>query len=49
MGTLVGLAIAYEAALFVAHDFDPDYSHIDRCLDRGGVWNYAERACEHQR
>jgi len=38
----------YLAALFVAHGFNRDFLAIDSCLDFGGRWNYATRACEHE-
>jgi hypothetical protein len=37
--------LAYEAFLFWAHDFDPDYNKIDECLDRGGIWDCENRTC----
>ena len=40
--------IAYEAFLFYAHDFSPDYKSIDRCLDSGGRWDYENRVCIHE-
>jgi hypothetical protein len=40
---------AYSMALFVAHDFNPDFLSIDGCLDAGGQWNYERRACEGDR
>lgn len=40
--------VAYEAFLFVAHDFSPDYSEIDSCLDAGGKWDYETRVCRSQ-
>lgn len=45
-GTAAGIFLAYEAFLFAAHDFNPDYSLIDQCLDQGGAWNYMESTCE---
>lgn len=47
LGILAGIVVAYEAALFVVHDFSWDYSSIDRCFDRGGAWSYSERTCRH--
>jgi len=48
-GLLVVAFAAYETALFVAHDFNPDYSAIDGCLDSGGSWDYSNRICNGRR
>ena len=40
------LTLAYVSLLFVLHGGDIDFLNIDRCLDRGGRWNYESRACE---
>lgn len=46
----VGAALAYEFMLFAwVYDWNPDYSSIDRCLDRGGRWVYESRQCEGSR
>ena len=39
------IVLAYEVFLFWAHDFNPDYGLIDRCLDGGGCWDYQDRIC----
>ncbi len=41
------LFLSYEVFLFYAHDFNLDYMKIDRCLDRGGRWNYETNECEY--
>ena len=50
IATSIGLLIlspflAYEVFLFCIHEFNPDYNKIDRCLDRGGKWDYENRIC----
>lgn len=45
IGLIVVALLLYLGALFVLHDYNPDFLAIDRCLDRGGVWDYAGRAC----
>jgi hypothetical protein len=44
---LLLIPLLYFGALFVAHDFNPDFLAIDACLDSGGRWNYNTRVCEH--
>jgi hypothetical protein len=44
---LLAILLVYLLALFVAHDFNPDFLAIDSCLDSGGRWNYTTRTCEH--
>ena len=39
------LVVTYELFLFAVHGFSLDYRSIDRCLDSGGSWNYAEHMC----
>jgi len=46
LGFAVALNLAYLLVLFVLYDFSPDFLSIDKCLDRGGRWNYGQRACE---
>ena len=47
-GAIAFCAVLYFALLFVAHDFDPDFLSIDRCLDSGGRWNSEGRVCERE-
>ncbi len=42
------LAAFYIGALYMAHDFNPDFMKIDSCLDSGGRWNYETRSCDHE-
>jgi hypothetical protein len=44
--TLCILYIPYTTALWVVHDFNPDFREIDSCLDGGGRWNYESAECE---
>jgi hypothetical protein len=37
--------IIYGVGLFIAHKGNPHFIKIDRCLDRGGTWNYTENYC----
>ena len=37
--------IAYEAFLFWAYDFNPDYNKINPCLGAGGKWDYENWVC----
>ena len=46
LGTLVLVPLFYLVALFVAHDVSADFLDIDRCLDRGGRWEYERRVCD---
>jgi hypothetical protein len=46
VGFAVVLSLAYLMVLFIANDFNRDFLGIDRCLDRGGRWNYERRSCE---
>lgn len=48
-GALVLLVALYLGFLFVAHDFSPDFLHIDACLDNGGRWDYDRRVCDSPR
>lgn len=40
---LVGLAVL----LFVAVPYVQEFIQADRCLDEGGSFDYADRACDH--
>jgi hypothetical protein len=44
--TTVCPAVLYFTFLWVAHDFNPKFLKIDRCLDNGGRWNYEKGVCE---
>lgn len=39
------IVLLYLGFLFLAHDFNPHFLDIDRCLDSGGMWNYEENIC----
>ena len=41
----LALVLLYLGFLFLAHDFNPHFLDIDRCLDSGGMWNYEENIC----
>lgn len=43
---LIGVVALYQLILFSAHNGNPDYNLIDRCLDNGGRWIYEQRSCE---
>lgn len=36
---------AYESFLWITHGFSKDYNKIDKCIDSGGKWDYANRTC----
>ena len=42
---IILLFVGYEALLFYAHDMNPDYALIDRCLGLGGEWDYEAEKC----
>ena len=39
------LIFLYLGFLCMAHDFNPHFLDIDRCLDSGGMWNYDQNIC----
>lgn len=41
----LALVLLYLGFLFLAHDFNPHFLDIDRCLDSGGMWNYEKNKC----
>jgi len=41
----LALVFLYLGFLFLAHDFNPNFLDIDRCLDSGGMWNYGKNIC----
>lgn len=49
VGLIVVALLLYLGTLFILHDHNSDFLAIDRCLDRGGVWDYAGRACSSAR
>ncbi|MEK7516926.1 MAG: hypothetical protein AAB583_00065, partial [Patescibacteria group bacterium] len=44
--SLFTIILLYYAALFVVHDFSPNFLQIDRCLDKGGAWDYKNSVCK---
>lgn len=42
---LIIILVAHEGLLYYAHDMNPDYARIDRCVDLGGQWNTETRTC----
>ena len=49
IATLALIYIPICIALWIAHDFHPDFMKIDSCLDSGGHWNYESQECEDSR
>jgi hypothetical protein len=44
--SMVIIFVGYEGLLFYAHDMNPNYALIDRCLDLGRQWDYNENICK---
>lgn len=45
--SLILVGLSYFGFLFIAHQGNPHFLKIDRCLDSGGKWNYQENNCEY--
>lgn len=48
LSPLILMFFIMDFMLWQAHDYDPNYSKIDRCLDHGGRWDYESVLCEYE-
>lgn len=44
---LMAVVLSIEVFLWMHTDFDPNYSAIDSCLDKGGAWDRNSNICRH--
>ena len=44
--TIFALMILLAVSILALLIFEPDFLHIDSCLDAGGRWDYDARICE---